>query len=484
DARRDLDDVGAGHVPLHALAKLPYGALASKRLGITQGVLFLSYATLTAVAERGASRYRQILAWCGGAEFEGLVILDESHRAKNLTSDRGRSSQVGLRVRDLQAALPSARVVYCSATGASEPRNMAYMTRLGLWAEKDKAGSPVSLASLPWSPSARTPPPPFPSFADFLEALSSSRGPAGALALQELVAVDLKAAGAYVCRTLSFAGTEFVLAEAPLEPEAEAAYAAAARFWIKLRLAFADAEAALEQQEGREGDDEAQSRPRSESGSLAEASAIKLPRGGGSAPQSSPMWRAFWGAHQRFFRALCLSAKVSEATRLTRAALAEGKCVVVGLQTTGEASTAETHARAGGQPLDDFASGPREMLLRLLRDAYPLPPDPRARSATEGSSQFVAPLIAAQEGRREGGVRRAAAVPVCYREKNESEHSFLFTSSSEGGQERKKRRRLEGREKALKKPPTPTPSSVTLVESDTTETRTSSSSSSSSDSSS
>lgn len=31
------------------------------------------------------------------------------------------------------------RVVYCSATGASEPRNLGYMTRLGLWGA---AGSP------------------------------------------------------------------------------------------------------------------------------------------------------------------------------------------------------------------------------------------------------------------------------------------------------------------------------------------------------
>lgn len=32
-----------------------------------------------------------------------------------------------------QDKLPEARVVYCSATGASEPRNMGYMVRLGLW---------------------------------------------------------------------------------------------------------------------------------------------------------------------------------------------------------------------------------------------------------------------------------------------------------------------------------------------------------------
>lgn len=35
----------------------------------------------------------------------------------------------------LQARLPEARVVYCSATGASESRNMAYMVRLGLWGD-------------------------------------------------------------------------------------------------------------------------------------------------------------------------------------------------------------------------------------------------------------------------------------------------------------------------------------------------------------
>lgn len=34
-----------------------------------------------------------------------------------------------------QDRLPEARVVYCSATGASEPRNMGYMVRLGLWGD-------------------------------------------------------------------------------------------------------------------------------------------------------------------------------------------------------------------------------------------------------------------------------------------------------------------------------------------------------------
>ena len=38
----------------------------------------------------------------------------------------------------LQAALPNARVVYCSATGASEPSNLGYMSRLGTFGFEDQ----------------------------------------------------------------------------------------------------------------------------------------------------------------------------------------------------------------------------------------------------------------------------------------------------------------------------------------------------------
>jgi len=64
--------------------------------------------------------------------------------------------------------------------GASEPRNMGYMERLGLWG----AGNPA-----------------FSNFADFMDAVGSR----GVCAL-ELVAMDMKAQGMYVARTLSYAG--------------------------------------------------------------------------------------------------------------------------------------------------------------------------------------------------------------------------------------------------------------------------------------
>lgn len=44
--------------------------------------------------------------------------------------------------------------------------------------------------------------------------------------------------------------------------------------------------------------------------------------------------------------------------RMSAAALQEGKCVVIGLQSTGEARTADVVAERG-ESLDDFVSGPR-----------------------------------------------------------------------------------------------------------------------------
>lgn len=48
----------------------------------------------------------------------------------------GEPTATGLAVKQLQAELPQARVLYSSATGASEPNNLAYMTRLGTFGYK------------------------------------------------------------------------------------------------------------------------------------------------------------------------------------------------------------------------------------------------------------------------------------------------------------------------------------------------------------
>jgi hypothetical protein len=77
------------------------------------------------------SRLWQIVEWLlGDDDGECMIVLDECHRAKNLVSKAGASTKTGLAIHALQNALPNARVLYSSATGASEPLNMAYMTRL------------------------------------------------------------------------------------------------------------------------------------------------------------------------------------------------------------------------------------------------------------------------------------------------------------------------------------------------------------------
>ena len=138
DAERDLHDLGC-FVPVHdgcqGLDK------SNKGFGLAReaqsGVLFSTYSTLISATSgqkaKGASRLSQLVEWCGGPAFEGCLLFDECHKAKNWTGKEETSSKVAQAVLELQRVLPLARVVYCSATGASDLSNMAYMERLALW---------------------------------------------------------------------------------------------------------------------------------------------------------------------------------------------------------------------------------------------------------------------------------------------------------------------------------------------------------------
>lgn len=69
-------------------------------------------------------------------------MFDECHKAKKIELDKdgnavnvgkGRCSMTAEIVVQLQNRLPRARVVYCSATSVSQPANLGFMSRLGLW---------------------------------------------------------------------------------------------------------------------------------------------------------------------------------------------------------------------------------------------------------------------------------------------------------------------------------------------------------------
>ncbi|XP_037850483.2 protein strawberry notch homolog 2 isoform X4 [Chlorocebus sabaeus] len=299
DAERDLRDIEATGIAVHALSKIKYGDTTT-----SEGVLFATYSALIGESQAGGqhrTRLRQILDWCGEA-FEGVIVFDECHKAKNAGS-----TKMGKAVLDLQNKLPLARVVYASATGASEPRNMIYMSRLGIWGE----GTP------------------FRNFEEFLHAIEK-RG-VGAM---EIVAMDMKVSGMYIARQLSFSGVTFRIEEIPLAPAFERVYNRAALLWAEALNVFQQA-----------------------------ADWIGL-------ESRKSLWGQFWSAHQRFFKYLCIAAKVRRLVELAREELARDKCVVIGLQSTGEARTREVLGENDGH-LDCFVSAAEGVFLSLIQKHFP-----------------------------------------------------------------------------------------------------------------
>ena len=80
---------------------------------------------VTCIGGQSRSRLQQLVSWCGGETFDGCLVFDECHKAKNFNPGKEeRSTKVALAVSMVQKMLPRARVLYCSATGVSDVKNM------------------------------------------------------------------------------------------------------------------------------------------------------------------------------------------------------------------------------------------------------------------------------------------------------------------------------------------------------------------------
>lgn len=227
--KRDVKDVGLGHVPVHELSK--FSLRARPNLGaLKPGIMVCTYRGLLgrqggggeedAAAEEaagGPSRVEQLLSWLG-EEWDGVLALDEAHKvnthatpphpdrelrtasfvlfhpthihthtqAKNLKTSTGtgkgrrdkmKASQSALVIFGLQARLRNARVIYSSATIATSPDNLECLSRLGLWGRGTA----------------------FPKSADFADAMRSAGLPG-----MELLALNLKTEGKFLSRCLGF----------------------------------------------------------------------------------------------------------------------------------------------------------------------------------------------------------------------------------------------------------------------------------------
>ncbi|WP_375495800.1 strawberry notch-like NTP hydrolase domain-containing protein [uncultured Nostoc sp.] len=197
DARRDWCALGGTERDIIDLSNIKLG----DPIPFTQGILFCTYSTLRSL-HNAKSRLKQIVEWAG-KDFEGAIAFDECHAMGNAMAQEGKlgmvaASQQGVVGLRLQNALPQARVVYVSATGATKVSNLSYTNRLGLWQTGDF---------------------PFTSREDFVESIEG-----GGIAAMEVVARDLKALGLYLARSLSFEGVEYQTLYIDLTPTQERSY--------------------------------------------------------------------------------------------------------------------------------------------------------------------------------------------------------------------------------------------------------------------
>ena len=322
DAQRDWSALGMERLLVTPLSRFPQG----KPITLTEGVLFATYATLRSdeKAEK-VSRVRQIVDWLG-SDFDGVIIFDESHAMQNAgggKSERGdvapsQQGRAGLR---LQHALPNARIVYVSATGATTVHNLAYAQRLGLWGGEDF---------------------PFATRAEFVEAIED-----GGVAAMEVLARDLRSLGLYTSRSLSYDGVEYELVEHRLTGEQRRIYDAyAGAFSIIHNHLDAAMEAA--NITGSEG---------------------TLNRQAKSAARS-----AFESTKQRFFGHLLTSMKTPTLIRSIERDLGEGHAAVVQIVSTGEALMERRLAETPTEEWNDVRVDitPREYVLDYLAHSFPV----------------------------------------------------------------------------------------------------------------
>lgn len=142
----------------------------------------------------------------------------------------------------------------------------------------------------------------------------------------------------YIARQLSFHGVSFKIEEVTLSKDFEKIYDASVKLWVEAMQKFQEA-AELVDAENR---------------------------------MRKTMWGQFWSSHQRFFKYLCIAAKVPHAVSLAHEAIKCGKCVVIGLQSTGEARTLEQLERDEGE-LTDFVSTAKGVFQTLVEKHFPAP---------------------------------------------------------------------------------------------------------------
>jgi hypothetical protein len=326
DSKDYLQAVAGSELGLFNLGKTK----ADKPVEAAEGVAFVTYPMLRSSGQGvkdatgkkiadGKARIDQLIEWLG-ADFDGVIAFDEAHNLGNALTQKGtrgntKPSAQALAGVELQRRLPKARVVYVSATGATEAANLGYLTRLGLWGE----GTP---------------------FAD-VKAFVASVASSG-LAAMEVVAKDMKALGVYLARSLPFHEVSYAQLEHALTTDQQAMYDTLAHVW---QIVLQDIGAALgDTKQGMNGD--------------AKGAALAQ----------------FWGAQQRFFNQTLTSLQMPSLIQSIEADLAAGRAPILQFVNTNEASQEREAAKlaAEGRDLEEMDITPRQILLQYLQNSFPV----------------------------------------------------------------------------------------------------------------
>lgn len=339
DARRDWRDLGGDPNDVIPQDSFKLRDPIPRR----PGILFTTYSTLRSghgevvrnedtkeILEFGPkSRLKQIVDWIGGdpKEYDGTIIFDESHACKQSTDIEGdggftrEASQTAIAAEDLQRFFPKAKVVYLSATGATETYNLGYAHRLGIWGP----GCAFAKAS------------------EFISRVDAS-GNAG----RELVARDLKSRGVYLAAQLSFQGVEYDRLEHVLTEDQRMIYDTFARAWQSVIEHVDDA---LELVATR----------------IKQGSRVTDSRAKGAA------YSAFWSAHQRAFNQILSALMMTTVVADAEAEVARGNCCVFQIVNTYEAAMDRQLAKIAEEhgSLEDVDITPKEQLIQFIEHCFP-----------------------------------------------------------------------------------------------------------------
>jgi predicted RNA methylase len=319
DAQRDWGDLGNDPKQVVKFDALK-GASPPQ-----EGIAFLTYDTLRSKPQNTAKTNIDSLVEWLGPNFDGVIAFDEAHAMSNglaIQSDRGTTepSQRALAGIELQKRLPNARVVYVSATGATEVSNLAYADRLGLWGEGTE----------------------FPTKSSFVTEMNR-----GGVAAMEAVAQSLKAQGSYGSRSLSFDdGTPqgkvtYDRVVHQLTPDQVRMYDTMAEGWSTVMNNMDQA--------------------------------LELTGGNFDRNAKAAAKAQFWGAQQRFFNQVMTAMQTPTVIRQMEADIKAGHAPVVQVVNTQEAQTKKALSRHNPEEdLENLDVSPAEILGQYLERSFPV----------------------------------------------------------------------------------------------------------------